>query len=257
MLSKIEWAEQAVKGIILPEERESAKQELLDHIDDHMDALLSAGLPPEQAKQQAIAAMGDPEETAKLLRRAHQPILTRLLQAARVCCISLAVVAVLALFFSFVTREELFPNWFNGKPFAPDQEWCFGQPADDSVLYRRVCSPDASLTVGDYTLRVHKVGIDHRENRWEVQMLVEMEGKYLWQDWPILPPDSGFLVDGQTFDFDYHAFWGHRNGGSYFSWFYLELPGEPHELTLELPCEDKTYALQIDLKGGDVYEKAR
>ena len=58
-------------------------------------------------------------------------------------------------------------------------------------------------------------------------------------------------------DFDYVAFWASRNGGSYFSWSYLELPQEPDGLTLELPCEGRTYALQIDLRGGDVYEKAR
>lgn len=257
MANKLEWAQRAVAGIILPKERESAKQELLDHMEDHMADLMAAGFSREDAEAHAVLAMGDPEDTAKLLRQAHQPILTRILQAARVCCISLAVVAVLALFFSFVTREELFPNWFNGKPFAPDQEWFFGQPTDDSVLYRRVCAPEASLSVGDYTLRVHKVAIDQRENWWEVHLLMEMDGKHLWQDWPILPPDSRFLVDGQAFAFDHTAFWGHRDGGSYFSWFYLELPAEPHELTLELPCEGRTYALQIDLKGGDVYEKAR
>jgi len=257
MANKQEWAEWAVSGILLPKERESARQELLDHMDDHIDALLSMGFSKYEAEQQAVLAMGSPEETAKLLRRAHQPILTRILQAARVCCISLAAVAVLVLFFSFVTREELFPNWFNGKPFAPEQEWFFGELPDDSILFRRVCEPDASLTVGDYTLRVHKVGIDHRENRWEVQMMMEMEGKYLWQDSPVLPSGSRFLVDGQAFDFDYVAFWASRNGGSYFSWSYLELPEEPDRLTLELPCEDKTYALQIDLRGGDVYEKAR
>ena len=37
----------------------------------------------------------------------------------------------------------------------------------------------------------------------------------------------------------------------------MELPEEPDGLTLELPCEDKTYTLRIDLKGGDIYEKAR
>lgn len=252
-----QWLDIATAGILDPHERESAKQELLDHMEDHMADLLAAGFSREDAEKHAVFAMGDPEDTAKLLRRAHQPILTRLLQAARVCCISLAVIAALALLISLVREDDLLLGWFDGKPFAPDQEWFFGEPPDDSILFRRVCTPDASLTVGDYTLRVHKVGIDHRENRWEVQMLVEMEGKYLWQDWPILPPDSGFLVDGQTFDFDYRAFWGHRNGGSYYSWFYLELTEEPHELTLELPCEDKTYVLKIDLRGGETYEKAR
>ena len=256
MANRQEWAEWAVSGILLSKERESARQELLDHIEDHMEALMSAGFSRWEAEQQAVSAMGNPEDTAKLLRKAHQPVLTRILQVARVCCITLAVIAALALFVSFVKKDDLLPDWFDGKPFAPDQEWFFGQPADDSVLYRRVCTPGASLTVGDYTLRVHKVAIDQRENWWEVHMLVEMDGKYLWQDPPVLPSNSHFLVEEELFDFDHTAFWGHRQGGSYYSWFYLELPEEPDGLTLELPCEDKTYALKIDLKGGETYEKA-
>ena len=257
MASKLEWAEWAVSGILLPKERESAMQELLDHIEDHMDALQSAGFSPYEAEQQAVAAMGDPAETAKLLRKAHQPVLTRILQAARVMTICLAVVAALALLFSLAKQDDLLPNWFNGKPFAPEQEWFFGELPEDSILFRRVCEPDASLPVGDYTLRVHKVAIDQRENRWEVHMLIEMEGKYLWQDPPILPEGSRFLMDGQAFEFGHVAFWGHRQGGSFYSWFSLELPEEPDGLTLELPCEGRTYTLQINLKGGDIYEKAR
>lgn len=251
------WAMAAVKGIVSQKERESAQQELWDHILDHKEALLAAGFSREEAERQAIASMGDPEITAKLLRKAHQPILTKLVQAARVCCICLAVILALTFFVSLIKRDDLLSNWFNGKPFAPDQEWFFGELPDDSILFRRVCEPNASLPIGDYTLRVHKAAVDQRDGWWEVHMLVEMEGKYLWQDCPFLPRDSRFLVEGQSFDFNHSAFWGHRHGGSYYSWFYLELPGEPHELTLELPCEDRTYTLRIDLKGGETYEKAR
>ena len=156
MANRQEWAEWAVEGILLPKERESARQELLDHIEDHMDALQSAGFSPYEAERQAVVAMGDPTETAKLLRKAHQPVLTRILQAARVMTICLAVVAALALLFSLAKQDDLLPDWFNGKPFASDQEWFFGELPDESILFRRVCEPDASLTVGDYTLRVHK-----------------------------------------------------------------------------------------------------
>ena len=116
MLSKIEWAERAVAGIILPKERESARQELLDHMEDHMEALLSMGFSRYEAEQQAVAAMGNPEETAKLLQKAHQPILTRILQAARVMTICLAVVAVLSVFTAWVQKDDILPRWLGGKP---------------------------------------------------------------------------------------------------------------------------------------------
>ena len=80
LYSTTEWLRIATAGIVSPKEREQAKQELKDHIVDHMDALLAAGLSPEDAKKQAISAMGDPEITAKLLRKVHQPILTKLLR---------------------------------------------------------------------------------------------------------------------------------------------------------------------------------
>ena len=251
------WADAAVRGIVSKQEQARARQELLDHMEDHAEALTAAGFSAGEAQQQAVLAMGDPEVTARLLRKAHQPLLTRLVQAARVVTICLAVAAALALLVSFVKKDNLLPHWFQGTPYPQLQEAYFAQPADDSVLLRRVCQPGASLPVGDYTLRVHKVALDQRENRWEVNMLIEMDGKYLWQDPPVLPEGSRFFVDGQAFDFGHVAFWGHRQGGSFYSWFSLELPEEPDGLTLELPCEGRTYVLRIDLKGGDVYEKAR
>ena len=68
MANKQEWAEWAVSGILLPKERESARQELLDHIEDHMEALMAAGFSRWEAEQQAVSAMGNPEDTAKLAK---------------------------------------------------------------------------------------------------------------------------------------------------------------------------------------------
>ncbi len=48
--STTEWLRIATAGIVSPKERAAAKQELEDHIVDHMDALLAAGLSPEDAK---------------------------------------------------------------------------------------------------------------------------------------------------------------------------------------------------------------
>ncbi|MBO4872443.1 MAG: hypothetical protein J5496_03400 [Lachnospiraceae bacterium] len=65
-----EWVKKAV--ILLPSryDRKALGQELAAHIEDHKAALLAAGCPPEEAEEQAVAAMGDPKETAEALREA-------------------------------------------------------------------------------------------------------------------------------------------------------------------------------------------
>ena len=251
------WAMAAVKDIISQQERESAQQELWDHILDHKDALLAAGFSREEAERQAIAAMGDPEETAKLLRRAHQPILTRLVQAARACCIGLAVIVALSMLFSLMAKDDLMPRWFEGKPYPDDQAWFFEQPVDDSILFRRVCRPEAALPIGDYTLRVDKAAVVQYADRWEVHLLTEFDGKYLWQDPPVIGRRLSMTSDGAVLDIHGTDPRGHRNGGNHFGWFYAEVPAPPDHVALELACEDRIYTLNINLRGGEVYEKAR
>lgn len=251
------WAMAAVKGIVSQKERESAQQELWDHIIDHKEALLAAGFPREEAERQAIAAMGDPVETAKLLRKAHQPILTRLVQAARVCCICLAVVVVLSMLLSLAKKDDILPRWFEGKPYPEDQAWFFEQPVDDSILFRRVCKPEATLPIGDYTLRVDKAAVVQYADRWEVHVLTEFDGKRLWQDPPVLNKRLSMLSNGTVLEIHGTDPRGHRNGGSHFGWFYAEIPAPPDSVVLELDCEDRVYELRVDLRGGETYEKAR
>ena len=86
---RIQWAEEAVRGIVSPKERQSARQELLDHIDDHCEVLMATGLHRSRALEQAVAAMGDPKAVGKHLRRVHQPILTCLLRVMRTVLILL------------------------------------------------------------------------------------------------------------------------------------------------------------------------
>ena len=256
MTSRTQWANEAVAGIILPKERESARQELLDHMEDHRQALLSAGVPREEAERQALAAMGDAQETARLLRRVHQPILTRLMQAARVTAVCLAVVAALSVFFAWVKQDPILPGWYEGRPYAEDQAWFFEQPVDGSILYRRVCEPKAALPVGDYTLRVDKAAVVRYADRWEVHLLTEFDGKWPWQDTPVVNRKVSLTADGTEYEVRGTDPRGHRNGGSHFGWFYAEIPGDINGAVLEIAAEDRTYSLRVDLRGGEVYEKA-
>ena len=49
--------------------------ELAAHLEDHAAALMERGVPEEEAAQQAVAAMGDPEALGRQLNRAHPPLL--------------------------------------------------------------------------------------------------------------------------------------------------------------------------------------
>ena len=56
-------------------DRAAITAELTAHLEDHMDALVARGFPPETAAQQAVAAMGDPEEIGRELDKSHSPLL--------------------------------------------------------------------------------------------------------------------------------------------------------------------------------------
>ena len=79
-------------------EAPSVRQELSDHIQDHMDALLAGGMDGDQAEEAAVAAMGDPVEVGKALDALHSPWPWRVfLLCARCCKLALVLAVVLAL----------------------------------------------------------------------------------------------------------------------------------------------------------------
>ena len=63
-------------------EAPAVRQELSDHIQDHMDALMAEGMGRDQAEEAAVAAMGDPEEVGKALDALHSPWPWRIYYAA-------------------------------------------------------------------------------------------------------------------------------------------------------------------------------
>lgn len=51
-------------------EKAAVRQELMDHLTDHTQALLDAGCPPEAAETRALAAMGEAQEVGQALNQA-------------------------------------------------------------------------------------------------------------------------------------------------------------------------------------------
>ena len=275
MTSRTNWADRAVAGIILPKERESARQELLDHMEDHMDTLLAAGFSREEAERQAIAAMGDPEETAKLLRRAHQPVLTRLFQISR--WMLLCALAIFAVFLlvraSTLTLDD---SRFLGKTPTPSEELApLFTPESlsdvyDGYDYLRLTEPRNRVRANGYTFTVTKAAIsghtqgNYSRYRYQIVLCLEVARDSRFIPWPELPGDWQMVTEdgsrslSNEFDRTFetrilHGF--HRNNREYLvrlgGWF----PQDSRWVDLTYSNGESGFTLRVNLEGGTEYAR--
>ena len=67
------WAQNAVYRIGFPGDRKKVYQELMNHMEDHRDALMEQGKSEKEACEAVEKAMGDPFAVAKDLAEIHRP----------------------------------------------------------------------------------------------------------------------------------------------------------------------------------------
>lgn len=246
-------------------EREQAKQELADHIFDHTEALLSTGLSPSQAQQQAVFAMGDPHGVGKHLRRVHQPILTKLLTLCRRVAIVLAVVTVwvflipsgrLEMFWQRITMaapETAEPSYLD-YPYQTD-------PLPENVAWRMIAQPEKSVRAGDYEVSVKRLSVSYRPESstpcYSVHLELQFRPLWFWLesaipehrfrlrsegDWELTPDasdsDQSLLVNVYS--------------GKVTLWGLFNQP--PTQLEVEYCGENTRFTLPVDLSGGVIYE---
>ena len=275
MTSRTHWADRVVAGIILPKERENARQELLDHMEDHMDSLLAAGFSQEEAERQAIAAMGDPEETAKLLRRAHQPVLTRLFQISRwmlLCALVIFAVSLLVRASTLTLDDFHLP----GKTPTPSEELApLFTPESlsdvyDGYDYLRLTEPGDRVRANGYTFTVTKAAISghtqgsYSRYRYQIILCLEVTRDSRFVPWPELPGDWQMVTeDGSrslSNEFDrtsetriLHGF--HRNNREYLvrlgGWF----PQDSRWVDLTYSNGESGFTLRVNLEGGTEYAR--
>ena len=92
------WCEDACVYIKYKPDRKTVGDELMSHIIDKHDALVAAGMAPQEAAKTAVAAMGDANEVGRGLAKAHNPVLGYLLTASKVLLCLALVCAFLAIF---------------------------------------------------------------------------------------------------------------------------------------------------------------
>ena len=99
------WCSRATAHIRFKADRPAVEQELLEHMEDHFNALLQEGLTLQEAERQTLCAMGDADETGAALAKVHKPYLGWLYLAAKWLVALSAVFQVMGS-----------PNPFKGSP---------------------------------------------------------------------------------------------------------------------------------------------
>lgn len=250
------WLTAVCRGILLPKERNAARQELSDHLDDHRDALLAAGLSPEEAERRALAAMGEPAALCARLRRVHQPVLTRLVQLARGCCIALACILCLSLLLHLARGEALLPGRDGSRRTEQALASGFGRNDDPALRSRRVLDPAARTTIGSCTLTARRLSVD----RWEgedtvrLSLLLCFDNGAFWRDAPVPPSHAVLVADGRRTVIALYPV--ARQGAAAYAIAVLQTQSPPQMLTLELTTADgAAFPLSIPNEGVILYEK--
>ncbi len=251
--NRAKWADLATRGILSKTERKNARQELLDHMEDHAQALLAAGFSPEAAQAQALQAMGDPAEVAKLLRKAHQPILTRFLQVCRVAAIFLAVVVLWNI---CVSPQALRWSYF-AKPTSPSAY---------HTVTRREVPLNQTVRLGDYTLEMTSATVLYGNTVHTAIVFLEISPDRFWQDAPVLQGTCELWADGRPCptppdqEPQFYAEVSTRRLNTFYGELMFAALREPQQLTLHFTGGENTseegLSITLDLTGGTIYEAA-
>ena len=259
-LVRFQWLNIATKGIASGKERSAVYDELYDHIEDHMDALLAAGFSKELAEEQAISAMGDPYDVSRQLRKVHQPILTKLLQVTKWMTIVLAIVTV--------WNTLLFSDWGNWiKQYIPakseKQHLEHLVPDDNLVQWGAAVCPDDRVQAGDYTVSFRYVTAlwNAQSTSCVVEISLLFTPRFFWQE-DANPQPLFVLRDtaGHTWSTTQQMEIG-RYTVSYpgrrqvYLYAMLDFFPENGQLELAYTGIGDQFTLPIDLTGGVVYEK--
>lgn len=133
-------------------ERQSLRRELSDHMADHVEMLEQRGLDRETAQEQAVKAMGDPEEVGRELAKAYSPFWYWVLQAVNFL---LTLVVLFAMVWGIT--EPLVRAWNNLElRNSPDGQGKFWGP---DFAYRAV---DIRIPMVTDEMRIYSVELDRK-----------------------------------------------------------------------------------------------
>ena len=143
------WLDEAVKGIVFRPDRAAVRQELADHLEDRTADLkrIFPNLTDEEARDRALAWMGDAAEVSRQLARVHRPWLGWLWRASQVLlAVSLAWLFLIGPHWGWLADQF---GWFDDGPHGVSE----GAETEIRIPF----SSEETVRAGPYTLRAEGV----------------------------------------------------------------------------------------------------
>ena len=142
----LSWLRDAVGGIKYKPDRKRVEKELYEHLIARNEDFLAQGVPEREADELVVKAMGDPEETRRMLAEVYKPFWGNVINAL----LTLVVIALIWAVFALVTNRYAFLEMSS---YAPPE----------GTVVERTIPQSASVRCGDYRFRVLRASFAENE----------------------------------------------------------------------------------------------
>lgn len=168
----LQWIETAVSRLRFPPDRERVRKELTAHYEDRLMEYRARGLSFSDGRQMALEALGDPEETGRLLQAVHKPWLGWLLRIARILLVAVVIYAVFnySSLFSTIKKQFLLPQVLS--VYRDPAQILEQEPEQDNIRITeaawRIGESSGEAQIGKFRVSVDCAGINYA--RYSVEL---------------------------------------------------------------------------------------
>ena len=218
-------------------EAPTVRQELYDHIQDHMDALISGGMGRDGAEEAAVAAMGDPEALGRQLNRAHPPLLcfsvlvTNIILALLLAVFSFALVSQMWNAVAQCRQDrEFFQEVTADQQLHPMDEWV---EIDGLRLHFFAASRDEYMTHVYFSQHPDSGWLPNNSTRLDMDIVQNVPGNVFYR----FVDDKGRSYRARLYSLDFTLL--------------EQLPDDVERLWLEGDVFNHTFRVEIPMDWGE------
>ena len=166
------WVIRAVSKISMVQDQVRVEQELMDHMLDQYEDLLSQGLSPAEAQEETVRAMGDPDVLAESLGLIHRPHWTTL-QERSLKVLRFLVFLLPFFLFGRVLGGYFFADGYNQPNYSRYDPYISVSVMDNAGSGQRLLlvHPEDTAASDGYFFTVTKAALWHLES-------VDNEGRH-------------------------------------------------------------------------------